>query len=222
MLSKACLACDSACSECRDQSTICTSCESTPSNPQYYYDTDNECVSECPTDTYLSGDNCHDCDSGVNCATCDGSAIHCTSCLNGLFLDPSDNTCGSTCTGSYPLKDQVNKKCVQTCPNQLLTDNQDCIYCPSGYKLVIPSSCVNECGSGKYENDDIKFCSDCHDDCEECDGSYAENCTKCKTTGTQNYLYLKMCVTTCPNGYYANQTSGVCEICTIGLFCATC
>lgn len=31
-----------------------------------------------------------------------------------------------------------------------------------------------------------------------------------------------MCVSSCPSGYYANDTSGACEICTVTLNCATC
>lgn len=83
-------------------------------------------------------------------------------------------------------------------------------------------SCLADCGTGFYEDDDDKFCGTCDDSCKECSGEYPENCTQCKTTGAQIFLYLGMCVSSCPNGYYGNETSGVCEICTIGLFCAKC
>lgn len=31
-----------------------------------------------------------------------------------------------------------------------------------------------------------------------------------------------MCLSTCPRGLYANDTSGACEVCPVDLFCSTC
>ncbi len=82
--------------------------------------------------------------------------------------------------------------------------------------------CHTACQSGFYPNSTERFCKECHSSCEFCDGSFAENCTKCKSSSTNKYLLLKMCVNSCPAGYYANDTSGACELCTVTLNCATC
>ena len=91
--------------------------------------------------------------------------------MNSLFLD--SGSCVSTCTGSYPLYDQVNRKCVQSCPTYLVQTTPNCNYCTSGYKLPGANSCVGNCGSGYYHDDTNKFCGDCDNSCEECDGQYA-------------------------------------------------
>ena len=80
----------------------------------------------------------------------------------------------NTCSGSYPIYDQVNMKCVNSCPSDLLLDNGNCVRCAAGtYKLISSGTCVAECGTNKYEDATINFCGDCHSSCQECDGQYA-------------------------------------------------
>ena len=211
--------CDSTCNECRDEPTICTGCLSTPDNTQYFHISTSTCVSACPSNTYQTGDNCTDCDSAVFCATCSYNANNCTSCSNGKFLqDPFFGNCIDSCSGTYSLYDVVNFKCVDTCSSNLIYyavlsgyGFSGCDLCANGtYKLISTQSCVADCGSTYYENEQTRFCEKCDSSCEECDGGFAENCTKCSSSSSEKYLLLKMCVSSCPRGFYTNDAAGTC------------
>lgn len=115
----------------------------------------SNCIDECPDSTYEDNSNvCIDCDGspGVDCATCDFADTNCTSCLGGLYLSaPTFGTCGSACGGSYPWKDTVNFKCVQSCADNLIpsTDgSQTCTLCAFGtYKKISDGLCHASCGA---------------------------------------------------------------------------
>ena len=62
----------------------------------------------------------------------------------------------------------------------------------------------------------------CHTECSACDGPYPENCTICVSASGSPYLLLKMCWSICPKGFYANPSSGKCEVCPAGLLCTSC
>ena len=115
----------------------------------------------------------------------------------------------------------VNFKCVDTCTANLFyypsptldgwPGLNGCDLCALGtYKLIANQSCVSNCPNKYYENEDTRFCENCDTSCEQCDGGYAENCTKCDSSSSQKYLLLKMCVSSCPRGFYTNDTAGAC------------
>lgn len=223
--SRACLACSSTCNQCRNEATICTSCQSTPSHPQYFYAAANTCVATCPSNTFLQVDTCIECDNvTAGCATCSGTSTYCNSCVNpSYYLDQFGN-CGSSCSGSYLYYDQINMKCRQTCPYTLYLNGSYCMRCTPNYKIidVMDNNCYASCPPGYYTDSTNYVCGNCDLSCKDCSGSYAENCTSCWSNSTLKYLHLSMCLNSCPNGFYADDTAGQCQICPLNLHCATC
>lgn len=119
-------------------------CLSTIVNPQYFYN--SSCYSTCPSFTFRSGSQCIECNTTVNCATCSGSSISCSSCLNGLYL--LQGSCVATCAGSsFPLLDTTILQCVASCPNNLIAVNQTCVYCAAN-TFKKSGSCVSDCNIG--------------------------------------------------------------------------
>lgn len=169
VLSKACLKCDVSCSECRDESTICTSCTSTPASPQYYYVAGARCVSACPADTFLQVDTCISCDTvTAGCATCTGSSTTCLSCVDPAKYLNELNQCVTTCTGTYNKYDAINKMCRQTCPNDLVLSGTSCVRCAPQYKKIdeIGNTCYPSCPP-QYYTDPINYiCGNCDTTCK--------------------------------------------------------
>ena len=132
----------------------------------YYYN--GTCYSQCPTSTYaLPNNDCQACDTvTAQCLDCSGSPTACTSCQPGLYLSqPSTGTCISTCSGSYPLYDEANMVCVNTCPsNTIANANGSCLLC-SGSDYLESGSCVATCSPGTYPDGTLKACMNCHSDC---------------------------------------------------------
>lgn len=205
-----CIACRSPCSQCRDEPTICTNCQTTVQNPQYYYN--GVCYSTCPSPTYVSGNNCIACDIPSNCATCSGSSTYCLSCLNSLYA--SVGTCVATCNGTYGLTDIVNNVCTDTCRSNLITVNTgggQCQLCTLGkYKYITGNNCTNPCPNTYYPDNSSRLCASCDGSCLNCDGPYAENCTACNSATPLKYLLLQMCWSICPKGFYPNDAAGTC------------
>lgn len=172
LYSQACLLCDAACSQCRDEPTICTGCLSTPSNPQFFVVSQSVCVSACPSTTYTDGDYCRDCDSaGAYCLTCSQASTNCTSCSGGRFLqNPYYGSCVTSCSGTYSIYDVVNYKCVSTCTDNLVYNAGGCTACPSStdgncdmcpassFKYIGDQLCHADCPSTYYENIARRFC----------------------------------------------------------------
>jgi hypothetical protein len=228
--SHSCEACASTCQQCYGQPTTCTGCISTAQNPQYFYL--GACYSSCPAGTYTSGYNCLPCDSTLFCATCSLSATNCTSCaydsVNSItkYLEqPGWGTCIDSCpvSGSYTIKDVVNKVCVAGCDQNLVLINNECTYCAnSEFKVIANSSCVVTCPDYYYGDTTNYLCAQCDASCLTCSGPYAENCTSCSSTATLRYWLLNMCWSVCPGGYYANDTSNACQICPTNINCGNC
>ena len=94
------------------------------------------------------------------------------------------------------------------CSGGLSTQCSICaLYNSVQYYLLDASSCVAECGPGKYEDSITKTCKSCDPTCTTCDVT-ANNCFGCQSTfvlqGTQ-------CVNACYAGFWDNN--GVCSPC---------
>ena len=172
--SRTCLPCDSTCGNCRDEPQICTTCLSTPENPQYFDTVGLNCVSECPDGTFLEvDDQCYPCDTTpAYCATCSGSAANCLSCQPTYYLTGS--SCSLTCSGSYPISDVVNMNCVATstsCPGYLVFDSNSntCDYCSTGFKQIdTTGTCIASCLDGYWQDDGRRVCDLCDSSCRTC------------------------------------------------------
>lgn len=190
-----CLQCTSPCIGCAGSATNCTLC-GTISNVKYYLnDTDltdlatgGVCVTNC-TGAFYEGESsftCLPCQAG--CAECDVSSTNCTSCTNTdashyFFLQPSANTCSSSCPSEYFKK-----------------SNFKCEKCTTGYGDWDPTT-----------NPITAACTaSCDSKCASCFGSLATQCLSC--TGS-NYLQPSSttCATTCPAGYSPSATGNLCQ-----------
>lgn len=117
-------------------------------------------MSECPSDTYTSGDNCEDCSAADFCAECSYAPDNCTACSGGKFLEnPDYGTCIDTCSGANSLYDVVNYKCVSTCADNLVYYSplvgwgglNGCDMCANGtYKLIDDQACHADCPATYY------------------------------------------------------------------------
>lgn len=218
--SSTCELCQSPCNQCSGTPTYCVSCVSS-SSLQYFYL--GVCYAACPNATFASGFNCAACDQITSlCLTCSGSATTCTSCMGSNFL--SGSTCVASCSGSLSVADMVHMTCVASCPSYLLAVSSTCVFCSNGtyfYNNACQSNCSINGSSTYYADETYHACMQCNSQCKTCDGPYAENCTSCLSSGNP-YLLLKMCWSICPKGFYANPTSGKCEVCPVQLSCTAC
>ena len=77
-----------------------------------------------------------------------------------------------------------------------------------------PSSCGSTCINGYYPNNSVWQCLRCDSSCKECTAGDVNSCTNCNPP---NYLQPTLstlnCLTTCPDGYYPNDTSRDCVLC---------
>ncbi|KAM3135859.1 hypothetical protein pb186bvf_011988 [Paramecium bursaria] len=142
--------------------------------PSNMFSYGQNCLSQCPSFTYISDKACQDCDP--KCLLCFGpSHQECTQCTSLFYLQ--DNTCSSNCPIYY---DDSISKCVEICSDtQLLVfDTLRCVTsCPSQY-LTSNTNCVYDCPIGQYEQG--SDCLNCDPKCTNCIGS-ATFCTSCAT-----------------------------------------
>mgnify|MGYP000876556740 FL=1 len=115
-----------------------TNCLSCPSGT-YYYPPNSTCLSSCPISTYydthsLSCQPCYQTDSDyIGCLTCTGPMYtQCTSCAEGLFYYPHNNTCGKVCPcGSGYFYNSATKQCgicYPGCEYCTSSSSEDCYY----------------------------------------------------------------------------------------------
>lgn len=97
-----------------------------------------------------------------------------------------------------------------------------CLSCFDNYKLV-NNKCVpvkqNECESGSYLDVAINECKLCDIACGECLDS-ANSCTTCTSLEKRPYLKHEMCVASCGDGYFLDQSLNMCSKC--NSYCLTC
>ena len=111
--------------------------------------------------------------------------------MNGICTNTTTIVCSANC---------------QTCTSA------NCLMCISPSLLFINtltgfSSCVSSCPSGYYPS--TYSCLSCNCTCLSCDNS-PNNCTSCRPG---LFLHEKTCITLCPQGFYADITTGLCTSC---------
>lgn len=149
------LVCASNCETCTSGAASgCTLC----SSGYYSHPTNNNCVSSCPSNSYVhsASRSCISCDAA--CATCNGSASsNCLSCASQYYFASANNcqACDSRCNGcSGPT-------------------NSQCSACASGKysQQGVAGLCVNACSNiaANYYADGW-VCKQCHSLCGTCGG----------------------------------------------------
>ena len=138
---------------------------------------------------------------------------------------PNSGVCIDACptNGTYILTDVVNKVCVNTCANNLKEISGTCDFCSNNtFKFVSNNTCIANCPNYYYADTVKHLCAQCDSSCLTCSGAYAENCTACSPTATLRYWLLSMCWSSCPGGYYPNNTDSKCYLCPTELSCGNC
>ena len=121
---------------------------------------------------------------------------------------------------------------LRLCNTACLTCNtssasNSCFSCDPGLGYMLNNySCLTTCTTGYGNTSDPAVCIWCNLKCRACFEVF-DNCTLCQTSGTyKSFLYYNdtlgyyTCVTTCPDGYFANTTQNTCDLC--DHVCLTC
>ena len=224
----ACKLCDISCQTCAGFGpTQCLTCAINSNLYLQSYIGPSSCNSSCPVRKYSYSGNytCLNCSS--NCSTCSGpSQYECLSCISGCFVQgPTPTICLSTCPigyygnstfGDCQLCDVSCQTCVNSGPTQ-------CMICSSNLYLqstIGPSSCLTSCPTNSYSSTLNYVCLFCDSSCSTCQGALSNQCYSCVVG-----LYLQSsspstCLSTCPVGYYGDNTTGTCKLCDAS--CMTC
>jgi len=135
---------------------------------------ENAANAACPSNTFLdqTTNTCMACDS--SCQSCVSSSTQCTSCPNQMYL--------------------VGMKCVSSCSPGYVAFTQQ-----NGTR-----TCVLACKDGFYQDKLTGSCLSCDSSCNTCFGSSQFQCSSCVSgaSGTNNILFGKTCIASCPVGYY--------------------
>lgn len=211
-----CSPCPSSCVSCTN-SSYCTSCQA--GYTLHAEKATDNCIADCGTGKFANPKDsykCTNCDS--SCSTCYLSSGNCTSCPTNIYI--YNSTCSANCTGSRFAEKLNCYDCHESCETcnaagSLCTKcNSDYIYtditgvcykkCP-GYFNETSKKCLSACPVKTYPMSDNK-CDFCHETCQECNGPFSNNCTKCP-----NKFYNNTCLAECPSSTYDN--SSICVDC---------
>lgn len=209
-----CVHCNNTCTACSYISTNCSTCQSTGNFSAFYYN-DNltypKCMMICPIGTLAvnSSRSCVACATG--CATCNSTITICLTCSTTYGM--INSTCYSPCPSSYFLSGSACNKCSPYCL-ECSSDNITCSSCviSGSFKSYLHNSnCVVSCPTGTYPFDNTTLgpttCIPCNSSCVDCSGS-PNNCSSC----SNNYfLFGNDCLSTCPTGYFAYNTTRTCN-----------
>lgn len=178
-----CYTCPLTCYTCFNESHGCTVCA------QNYNLWLGQCIGQCPDGTYANESGiCETCE--YPCLTCKSSTL-CTSCLTSLFLTQFSCVLAEQCpAGTYG--DTVLglcNKCDISCSTCSGPTNSDCTSCDASVQLVKatsfgPSACkLMVCKDGQYyfynKTSRQPLCLDCNPECDTCNKSFPDSCTKC-------------------------------------------
>ena len=147
------------------------------------------------------------------CTACSGSPELCNFCDPGTYLQPDLITCATKCPDGYFSNATANNctQCHSSCKTCTGANYTQCISCNTGnYLQPNSTSCMSSCPQGKFRNNQTLTCDSCDIACSACTGSTNNMCISC-----QGGFYLQpdlmTCLTTCPDGYYKNSSSLICQ-----------
>jgi len=179
--------------------------------PNYNYDVTWECVSECPSNTYLYSysyfNDCFPCHS--SCALCDEwSEYDCLSCSEEYPYYKQDGYCANSCSSfeyAYTLNGAL--ECYRECPEGSL----QFIDIDNNSQRI----CVEECPFHHYFlNCDEINCMPCQQECLTCENK--KTCSSCNQNSEYKYFSesTELCVTECTSDEWLNMLDDV-MICSI-------
>lgn len=209
---QSCLACQSSCKTCSNNST-CDSCKpsvgSASAGELFVWDPQSsKCTnrSGCLEGRFVflnistSLYSCQPCQS--SCATCFLSPSNCTSCSAPLlfFALETGGSCLSACPNGYYSASGGCQACSSNC-RTCLSESDKCSSCaPPAF--LLGAKCVGSCPNGTYASQAGSRCEQCSSNCARCFGKYS--CSECQpVSGVSYYLYNSLCVTSCPAGTLA-------------------
>lgn len=193
---QSCEECHESCAECKDsKETSCTSCKI-----GYFLESTRECKEEpeCPS----------------TCETCEENSETCTECILGYTLISGD--CYGCPDGEY-LDGFACDSCNDACMTCSGPNTDDCTSCKTGTYLL-NSTCVEDCGSGYFANNESRECEECSSECFDCVGA-ADQCTSCLFSdvylkiaipASEEYFY---CLDSCRDGEIYQSSSKSCVTC---------
>ncbi|KAL4452986.1 hypothetical protein ABPG73_011067 [Tetrahymena malaccensis] len=215
-----------SCQSCYDTS-ICNQCQ--PPNLLYQ----GKCVASCPSGTIYNQSQCIPC--GGNCVVCQNQSF-CSQCDKDYVM--SDGICVLNCpinttkvqlqSGQYVCQGlQCNVPNCKSCSNS----SKICTQCNPGYHLIYQTDgavvCVQDSNTNcpetnMYYDSVNKICKYCNPECQTCSGGTNLDCITCSNTYGNLYLdkVNNKCVSSCPDGTYANEQSKICNPCDKS--CKTC
>ncbi|KAL4453891.1 hypothetical protein ABPG74_003774 [Tetrahymena malaccensis] len=214
-----CSACSTGCKVCSDANT-CTQCDSS-NGYRLQGSSCTLCVSPCATCSLSNPNTCLSCENSMylfnnscvaNCQTgyFNGPNYTCSQCITGCDQCSNGNSC-TTCSANYQAYTYKNvqicinsSSCFSPCSTCSGTfQPTTCASCNQGFYMQ-GTTCVAQCGSGFYGNQQNQKCTQCPTNCQACSDS--STCTSCSNS---YYLSQSSCVQTCPQG----QTGDNNQIC---------
>jgi hypothetical protein len=128
--------------------------------------------------------------------------------------------------GTSPPQSSQCTSCFQTPAGLEYLITADLATAPTCISLGSCTANTNNSGHfGNQANLANFTCNRCDVKCLTCDPSVGTTCTSCNVTSTYKYLTAAApatCSDTCPDGQFANTTSGLCEVCPPLMACTKC
>ncbi|KAK7135464.1 hypothetical protein R3I94_014205 [Phoxinus phoxinus] len=206
---KQCMSCHSDCATCDGpDEDDCTSCSN--GYLMTYVRYNGKCLYRCPSETYLEGAECRECDK--SCLTCSGPhPSSCLTCRANMSRDVNGH-CEffSDCSlSTFMGEDGQCQSCHKSCLRCSGASEEQCLSC-SPNTFLLNQTCVSKCPGGYYADEDKQECVQCHVNCASCRGHHSNDCVTCKP----GLLLLgHSCFTSCPQGFFVNATSRACQAC---------
>lgn len=209
-----CSPCNSNCLHCFGSATFCTTCVANSTFPYLSIANSSQtCVSQCATglypDTSIDPTTCVACQSP--CATCT-SAVVCITCVSGYYF-LGNTTCTTTCTNFTTIANNSTRVCdpcsaiCLTCVGTIDT----CTACASP-AVYYNGSCQSSCPPGGSLAPYLGICTPCSSNCVTCLNAI-NNCTSCSLNSSFPFLVNNTCISTCPDYYYNQSSTGSCFSC---------
>ncbi|EGD78970.1 hypothetical protein PTSG_11807 [Salpingoeca rosetta] len=154
------------------------------------------CRTSCPAGQFLTG-------------MCQGTTQpQCMSCRTQEDCAENEFVSGE-CGGADGRQNPTCESCDGSCARCDGSAPTDCVACSGSLSLDTDTGrCVSDCSAGTYAADNV--CEDCDPSCAACFGGASTECTACFP---DTFLSNGRCVATCPQGTFANATTGRCQTC---------